>query len=93
MRIISNRNRIRHRRVYDGSRMRHDTAPLVMAEAKNQSSHRPLHHRRHSESQKPQGRPHHLASARIAVGPTFNADRNTDSHTHSPEHNGAYNEQ
>ena len=64
--------------------MRHDTAALVVAEAVNQSSHWPLYNRRHRERQEPQGRPHHLAPARIAVGSTFDADRNADSDSHSP---------
>lgn len=82
MHILSNWNRIRDGRVNDGGRMRHDAAALRVPEAVHQSSDRPLHHRRRRESQESQRRPHHLAPARVAVGSTFNADRNADSNGH-----------
>ncbi|KAL6207964.1 hypothetical protein ACLB2K_018916 [Fragaria x ananassa] len=60
--------------------MSHDPATLHVFEDVNDSPHRPLHDRRHGEGQAPQGRPHHLAPAGVAVRSTLHASKVTTSH-------------
>ncbi|KAF5961032.1 hypothetical protein HYC85_002241 [Camellia sinensis] len=50
----SNRNGIGDTRINDGDWVSHDATALRVAKAVNKSPHRPFHHRRHYERQKPE---------------------------------------
>ncbi|CAL5366485.1 unnamed protein product [Camellia sinensis] len=71
----SNRNGIGDTRINDGDWVSHDATALRVAKAVNKSPHRPFHHRRYYERQKPECGSHHLAPARIACTPTLYTHR------------------